>query len=86
MMDLEDAVVEWLSGERHGQHRHLLIEDIMRLAKHSDVWPVAERYMWERAVTSCLASGAIAEKSGRLVVARKPTKPTQKDSQMDLFD
>lgn len=86
-MNLEACVIEWLAGERLGQDRHLMVESIMRIAKHSDgAWPIAERYQWNKAVDACLAAGTVVIRSGKLAKAPKTQElASNSETQLDLF-
>lgn len=83
MSALEESIVEWLKGERLPIRRDLLIQEITRLAKHGNLWPLAPASEWHRAIDTAIGNDAIVELDGGLRLATEPVKNAEK--QLELF-
>jgi hypothetical protein len=82
---LEEAVIEWLEGERLGQSRKQLVDEIDRLARTCKLWPAATRGQWERAIDSVVKQNLITETDGTLRLAEQVETESKDAEQLELF-
>lgn len=85
MYALQEAVVEWIQGERIPQSRMQVIADLRTMASHCNLWPHATLSEWSRAIDATCKQGLLVESDGvlKLVAATEP-EPTEV-KQLELF-
>lgn len=82
---LQEAVLEWIQGERIPQTRFQVIADLRTMASHCKLWPHATVSEWSRAIDAAIWNKEIVESDGvlKLVTATEP-EPTEA-KQLELF-
>ena len=83
---LTEAIVEWIAGERGGQHRAVTLAEITKMASHNKLWPAATVVEWQSAIDRAVASGAIVEKPGGVLITAPVVKEKKLGGQMRLFN
>lgn len=82
---LQEAVLEWIQGERIPQTRWSVIQGIILLSSHCQLWPIATADEWGEAIDATCKQGLLVESGGvlKLVSATEP-EPTEA-KQLELF-
>lgn len=80
---LQEAVIEWIQGERVPISRTELVREIMSLSSHCKLWPIATERQWHAAIDSVVKDYLIAEKDG--VLSLVSVVELAKEVQLELF-
>ena len=81
---LTEAVIDWVKGERIHQTRQELIDSLVLLTRHCDVWPIATPRQWNEAIDSAIEQNLITEVDGKVMLATV-TEPEPTKLQLELF-
>jgi hypothetical protein len=84
---LQEAVLEWIQGERIPQSRQQVIAELRTIASHCSEWPHATVSEWSRAIDATCKQGLLVESDGVLkliTVAATELEPTEA-KQLELF-
>jgi len=84
---LQEAVLEWIQGERITQSRMQVIAHLRTMASHCKLWPHATVSEWSRAIDATCKQGLLVESDGVLkliTVAATEPEPTEV-KQLELF-
>jgi hypothetical protein len=84
---LQEAVLEWIQGERIPQTRFSVIADLRTMASHSKLWPHATVSEWSRAIDATCKQGLLVESDGVLkLITVAATEPEPAEAkQLELF-
>ena len=80
----EEAVLEWLQGERSPILRALMVQEITFQAHKCKLWPAGSSDVWDAAIGRCIKAGLVTESEGDKIKIAPPKKES-KEEQLELF-